>query len=105
MTIQVNTDNNIAGREGLEGHIEEIINETLSRFEEHLTRVEVHLKDINGSKSDGTPDVRCVLEARMKGKDPIIVTNDADTVHNSVKGAADKMKLVLDKTIKQMQNY
>ncbi len=105
MTIQVNTDNHIVSSEALEGHIDEIVNELLGRFDEHLTRVEVHLKDINGSKNDGTPDVHCALEARMKGRDPIVVNNESDTVHKSVKGAADKMKLLLDKTIKQMQNY
>lgn len=105
MTIQVNTDNHISATEGVAGHIEEIINNTLNRFDEHLTRVEVHLKDINGSKSDGTPDVHCTLEARMKGRDPIIVNNEAETVHQSVKGAADKMKALLGKTIEQMQNH
>ncbi len=105
MTVLVNTDNHIVSSEGLEGHIDEIVKDALNRFDEHLTRVEVHLKDINGSKSDGTPDVRCTLEVRMKGRDPFVVNNDADTVHRSVKGAVEKMRLLLDKTVKQMQHH
>ncbi len=66
----------------------------------------MHLKDINGKKdTGGVEDIQCGLEVRMKGLDPLIVTNNADDVHRSVKGAADKMKAMLDKTNKIRQNH
>jgi len=41
MHIQVNTDNNIEGREKLAAHAEAVVEEALSRFSDHITRVEV----------------------------------------------------------------
>ncbi len=51
MTIQINSDNNITGTEGLSNFVESTIAETLKRFDNHVTRVEVHLNDENGNKS------------------------------------------------------
>lgn len=51
MTIQINSDNNITGTEGLSSFVESTIAETLKRFDEQITRVEVHLNDENSHKS------------------------------------------------------
>ena len=45
MTIQINSDNNILGTEGLSEYIQNMTAENLKRFDEHITRVEVHLHD------------------------------------------------------------
>ena len=58
MQIQVNTDKNIPGKEGLARQIEGILSKNLGRFSAQLTRVEVHLSDENGAKS-GRKDKRC----------------------------------------------
>jgi hypothetical protein len=68
----------------------------LSRYKERLTRVEVHLSDVNGPK--GGPDCRCALEARAAGRQPVAVTNDAHTPDASVKGAVEKMCRLLETT-------
>ena len=57
----------------------------LARFRERLTRVEVHLSDVNGPK--GGRDARCALEARAAGRQPVAVTNEAHTPDDAVKGA------------------
>lgn len=65
----------------------------LARYKDRLTRVEVHLSDVNGPK--GGPDARCALEARAAGRQPVAVTNDAATSNDAVKGAIEKMDRLL----------
>jgi hypothetical protein len=66
----------------------------LSRYEDRLTRVEVHMSDVNGPK--GGRDCRCALEARPAGRKPVAVTNDAHTPDDAVKGAVSKMSSLLN---------
>jgi hypothetical protein len=65
----------------------------LSRFKERITRVEVHLSDVNGPK--GGRDCRCALEARPSGRQPVAVTSEADTPDDAVEGAVEKMSSLL----------
>jgi len=51
MKIQLNTDVNIDGTEALAAQVSATVEQTLERFSEHITRVEVHLGDENGGKS------------------------------------------------------
>jgi len=46
MTIQVNTDKNLAGSEKLRAYLTGLISEELSRFSNQITRVEIHLSDL-----------------------------------------------------------
>lgn len=104
MLIQVNTDNNIENSEALIAHFTETLKDSFARFEEQLTRLEIHLSDENGSKANGI-DKRCVLEARMKGKNPMAVTEYADTLHGAVKGASDKLRIMLEKALGHQRVY
>ena len=76
MQIQINTDHNIDGREALAAQVSGTIETALSRFSDHITRVEVHLSDENGGKN-GLNDKRCMLEARLERHRPITVTDEA----------------------------
>lgn len=104
MTIQINTDKSIDVEERHQEYFSTQISEALDRFEEHITRIEVHLKDENGKK-DGVNDKTCVLEARLKGKQPIAVTTEADSVEKAVSNALDKMKVALTTVIGKSQNH
>ncbi|MGZ5247320.1 MAG: HPF/RaiA family ribosome-associated protein [Flavitalea sp.] len=104
MMIQLNTDNNITGREELQASVESRIKETLGRFDDHITRIEVHFKDENGQKK-GTDDIRCALEARLENKEPITVSNNADSVELALNGAINKMKKVLDSAIEKQRGH
>lgn len=98
MIILFNTDNNIPGREALREPLIALISEEMRRFSGHITRIEAHLTDENGDKQ-GINDKRCVLEARVEGKPPVAVTNHANSHHQAVEGAIDKLKSVLDTKI------
>lgn len=102
MNIQINTDKNISGNEKLEGHLKSIIKESVARFSDHITRIEVHLSDENSHKK-GVNDKRCMLEARVEGRQPIAVTSHADTMEDAVNDALDKLKTLLDKIYSQIQ--
>lgn len=104
MTIQFNTDNNITGSEELQAPLNAAIEKSLSRFSNQITRVEVHLNDENSHKK-GQNDKRCMLEARMEGRQPIAVTNNADTNEQAVKGALDKLIASLETIIGRARNY
>ncbi|WP_339538531.1 HPF/RaiA family ribosome-associated protein [Pseudomonas sp. RA_15y_Pfl2_54] len=95
MQIQVNSDNHIQSSKRLEEWVRTTIESTLDRYEEDLTRVEVHLSDENGDKP-GPHDMRCQLEARPKGHQPISVTHKADTLDQAIDGAAEKLEHALD---------
>lgn len=90
MHIQINTDHNIEGHEALATHLSSIVAKTLSRISSHITRVEVHVSDENGHKN-GKNDKRCVMEARLENRPPAAVTCHAETLHQAVEGAADKL--------------
>jgi hypothetical protein len=91
--IQVNTDHNIHGGEGLATHVTAELTTVLSRFDGWLTRVEVHLSEDGAGKPE---DKRCVIEARPAGKQPVAVTHHATTVDEAYTGAAHKLERALD---------
>ena len=70
----------------------------LQRYEEHLTRVEIHLSDENALKT-GPQDKRCKVEARMKGRDPMSVSYDAGELQQAIDGAMNKLTAVLERNI------
>lgn len=104
MTIQINTDKNLNGEQRSADFFSSQIAEALQRFDSHITRVEVHLKDENGSK-DGFNDISCLLEARLEGRKPIAITNQADTMEGAVKGAIDKIKTAIESILGKIQNH
>ena len=104
MIIQVNTDKNIKGSEELRALITTLISEELSRFSHLITRVEVHLSDEDGHK-DGLNDKRCLLEARVEGRQPVAVTNYANTHEQAVIGAIDKLQTSIDTILGRLRNH
>ena len=104
MIIQFNTDKNISGSEKNAAYFSETISEQLTRFDEQITRVEVHLSDENGDKG-GLKDKRCMLEARIKNMSPIAVTCDGDTIEEVVSGAIDKLIKSLDSKLGRLSNH
>lgn len=103
MTIQINTDKNINGTEALTAQYEAQIESELTRFSDHITRIEVHLSDENGHK-DGVNTKRCLLEARVEGRQPIAVSNQANTLDQAVDGAVVKLTSSLDTIMSKMSN-
>jgi ribosome-associated translation inhibitor RaiA len=106
MQIQLNTDSHISGREKLSRWIETVMVDALDRFSDQITRLEVHLSDVNSHKPghDDKPDKRCLLEARLAGRQPVAVSHQAPTLEQAVDGAAGKLKRSLDSTLGRLSN-
>ena len=104
MKIQFNTDSNITESKELRASFIALISEGLSRFSDQISRLEVHLSDENSLKK-GLNDKRCLLEARLEGRQPIAVKNQSNNLEQAVTGAVDKLKTSLDTKIGRSRNY
>lgn len=96
MLIQLNSNHHIKISSADAEEMEQAIRDRLGRFADWLTRVEVHLSNQDGSKSDET-DARCSLEVRPEGRDPVITTADAPDQLASVNAALRSMMTVLER--------
>ena len=103
MHIEVSTDNSIKGSEAITAQITGLVQHDLAYLAEHITRIEVHLSDANADKS-GPDDIKCVLEARLKGQQPTVVADSASTLEQAARGAARKMKSALESTLGKLTN-
>jgi ribosome-associated translation inhibitor RaiA len=104
MIIQFNTDKNIEGGEKQVSYLRASIEEELDRFSEHITRIEVHLSDENSSKT-GQDDKRCLLEARLKNRQPIAVTANTNTIEQALFDALEKLKATLETIDGKLKNH
>ena len=103
MQININTDKTIERHQGLDDHVNAVVTAAVSRFADHITRVEVHLSDENSQKSvDGGN--RCLLEARVTGYQPIAVSDHSVHLHNAISGAADKLKRAIDSALGRLHD-
>lgn len=98
MHIQFNTDSSVEGRDSLFARIRPDVEKALARFAEHITRLEIHVTDVNAHKG-GDDDLRAVVEVRREGKQPITATNTAPSAREAVKGATEKVARALDSDI------
>jgi Sigma 54 modulation protein / S30EA ribosomal protein len=100
--IQVNSDKNIAVDSKLTGFIEGEVNRILKRYARRLTRVEIHLSDVNSQKF-GTRDKRCRVEARPAGHRPLTASNGAATIEYALVSALTKMRNSLESVFGRIQ--
>jgi len=99
--VQVNTDDNIEGREQLIQRVEADIRDSLARFSAQITRIEIHLSDENAGKS-GSNDKRCLIEARLAGRKPEAVSHEGGSIEVALNGAIGKLRRALESTLGQL---
>ena len=90
MQIQINTGHHIEGSEARDEWARRVVESSLGHLADSVTRVEVHFSLENAGKP-GQGDKRCLLEARLNGRPPIAVTNDADALDVALNGAVHKL--------------
>jgi ribosome-associated translation inhibitor RaiA len=98
MQIQVNTDRHVEGGEDFAAQVQATVENAVANYADRITRIEVHLSDENSVKG-GANDMRCVLEARLSGLQPIAVTHQAESLQLAVDGAAEKLENALRSTL------
>lgn len=104
MIIQVNTDNHIEGKEELNNYISNLVNEKLQRFDSQLTRIEVHLSDVNGGGKAGSDDKKCNIEARLENSDPIFASAQSDELAKAIHECLQKIKRGIEHQIDKVKN-
>lgn len=104
MQILINTDNNISVREAFGEKLMKMLSDKLDRFSEHITRIELHLSDINGPKA-GVMDKKCIIEARRNGRPPVAVSAVGDNYELAVKGAVEKLNIKLSTVSGKMKAH
>ncbi|MFN7043554.1 MAG: HPF/RaiA family ribosome-associated protein [Flavobacterium sp.] len=104
MLVQIHTDKSIEGGSRFTEFFTNEIKNELARFDEIVTRIEVHVSDENGNKT--TPnDKKCVIEARVEKKQPIAVTATADSPEKAFFEALEKIQRVLDTTLDKIKEH
>ena len=103
MQIQVHSDNHIEGSARLVDWVSSSVADKLDRFDDEVTRVVVHLNDVNGVKA-GAHDKRCQTEARPKGRQPVSVTHKAASLEFAVDGAIDKLNNALSHQLGKLRS-
>ncbi len=73
-------------------HLTTVVADALGRFGEHITRVEAHIADENSHVKSNPDEIQCTLEARLAGREPVVVKDRAGSVHQAINGAVGKLK-------------
>ena len=102
MLIQVNTDKNIVGNEELRRRVNDSVQGALGRYNDRITRVEVHLSDQNSGERGGGNDKRCTIEVRLEGRQPTAVSHEAPSVDQAIDGAVDKASRSIESTLERL---
>ena len=104
MQIQVNTGSGLDNSESLQRWASEHLTQTLDRFQQDITRIEVQLSDENSGKA-GDADKRCMMEARLAGHQPVAVNHHAVTQDEAFRGAARKLLNALDHIMGKLRDH
>jgi ribosome-associated translation inhibitor RaiA len=103
MQVLVNSDHHIVGGEELTERVQGVVEGKLDRFGGRITRVEVHLNDLNSVKL-GERDKRCMMEARVGGLKPIAVSHEAPTLTEAIHVAADKLERAIENALGRLED-
>jgi len=102
MQVLVNSDHEVAGTEELSERVRAIVEDGLGHLSQRITRVEVHLTDENSAKR-GVDDKRCMMEARIKGHEPVAVTETADVLDLAIRGAVRKIHTAVSRLFDRLE--
>ena len=103
MQILINTDNHIQSSETFKEKVSELVRERFQRYDDRITRIEIHFNDENSSAKSFGNDKRCMLEVRMNGMNPLAVTANSAELMSSLRGAIDKMRSQIESVLGRLE--
>jgi hypothetical protein len=103
MQVQVNTDNATNGPEPFVDEVAATIRHLLLRFSDRLSRVEIHLSDVDAQR--GGVDKHCLIELRPDGMAPVVASDQVETLDAAVSGAVAKSIAVLDHALSKLASH
>ena len=98
MLIEIRADSNIEAGEELIDHLRGVVQSALKRFDGRIRRVDVHLSDAISNKR-GHGDKCCMMEARIDGREPVAVTQQASTVEQAIRDAVHTLKRSIESVL------
>ncbi len=104
MQIQINHGSHVRIAQDTSERLAQSIEESLSQYRNQVTRVEVHLADLNGGKHSEA-DKRCTLEARLDHLQPVAVSHEAPSIKLAIDGALKKLESALSHTIGKRRTF
>jgi len=101
MQVLVKCDDPLCCDAELIRRVEGVVAGTLERFGEHLSRVEVWLRDLH-SEGPGDPDKVCSLAARLEGVPPVNVEHGAPTLAEAIHVATSKFERLIERQLRSV---
>lgn len=102
MTIQVNAGE-FPTTPAVVSFTEEEVQRALERFASQVTRVEVHLRDLNGPQSG--VDKRCTMEVRLAGQQPLAVDSDSGDLYEAIRTTAGKLHRAVERKLGKLRKH
>ena len=103
MEVNVNTANTIQRHSGLDERVRTMVEEAISRFGDHVRRVDVHLSNENREKHEDGSNY-CMMEVLVSGYAPVVVHAHAENLQQSITSAVGKLKRALDSAIGRLND-
>ena len=100
MLIQVHFDG-INKSDTLDQYTHEQVQQHLTHMADRITRVEVYLKDENGSEKHAADDKSCTMEARPAGRQPLAVDHKGDNLKQVISETAGKLERALKRAFER----
>ena len=92
MQIIINSNNQVPmNQDSIEQYQSEVA-ASLERFNDRITRIEVHLTDENSLAKGGVDDIRCLMEARPASQQPVSVEVRAASVEQAIREGTNTLK-------------
>jgi ribosome-associated translation inhibitor RaiA len=102
MSIRLNPGN-LQSSEALVAWTERRVQSAMRRFSSRVTRIEVHVADLNGPRG-GSADLRCAMEARINGRKPLAVEHRAGDLYAAINGAARKLRAAACRAVDRVKD-
>jgi len=100
MQIQINAGD-VSVSEAINEHVHQRVTGALEHWVDQVTRVEVHLRDTNGSNKAGL-DKQCTMEVRLAKHQPMVVEELTDDLYESITGASKKMSKMVRRKLEKL---
>ena len=92
MQIIINSGNQVGLKADQVEQWQTEIGSSLERFRDWITRVEVHLTDVNSQSKGGPDDIRCLMEARPANKQPVSIEVRSASVDRAIREATNTLE-------------
>jgi ribosome-associated translation inhibitor RaiA len=104
MQVKVNHDDHLRITGETAERLSRMVEDALAKYADRVTRVEMHLEDVNAGKH-GNADKRCLIEARLAKLQPVAVTHHAESVQLAIDGALERLDRALEHAIGKQKAY